>query len=180
MHVAGRLTTLGWTMLALYLLAALLVFRAAAASTSPNSRAMDHIWISLGIILAALGLNKEIDLQTVLIEIGRRVARNEHLFAYRLELYLVFFLGFILAMTALFAAVMLRFSADVGKFARQFPFAASGLALICTYIVIRAAVIDNVNVMLGLDLKQIPFLWLLEAGGLLLIMIQALRTVATS
>jgi hypothetical protein len=29
--------------------------------------------------------------------------------------------------------------------------------------------------MQGFDLEQIPFLWLLEAGGLMLIIVQALR-----
>jgi hypothetical protein len=71
---------------------------------------------------------------------------------------------------------LLRFSADIRTFARQFPLAISGCGLICAYIVIRTALIDNVDLMLGVSLKQIAFLWLLEAGGLLLIMVQALRT----
>jgi hypothetical protein len=174
MHVAGQLTALGWTMLALYLVVALLAFRTAAVSGSANSTAMGRVWVCLGIILTALGLNKQLDLQTSLIELGRHIALREHLFAYRLELYFVFFLGFILTIIALFAAFILRFSTDVGKFARQFPLATSGCGLICAYIIIRAAFIDNLNRILGFDLSQIPFLWLLEAGGLLLIMVQAL------
>lgn len=175
MHVAGHLTALGWTMLALYLVAASLAFRAAVVSGPQYSAAMGRVWICLGVLLGVLGLNKQVDLQTLLIELGRNIARSEHLFAYRRELYLVFFLGFMLGIIALLTAVMLRFSADVGKFARQFPLAISGCSLICIYIVIRAAFIDNVNRMLGLDPNGIPFLWLLEGGGLLLIMVQALR-----
>ena len=178
MHVAGHLTPLGWAMLTLYMGAALFAFRAAAASNSRNSVAMGRVWICLGVILSALGLNKELDLQTLLIEFGRHVAHSEHLFAYRLKLYLVFFLGFMLAIIVLLTVVMLRFSSDIGIFARQFPLAISGCGLICAYIVIRAALIDNVDLILGVGLKQIPFLWLLEAGGLLLIMVQAIRTAA--
>lgn len=176
MHVAGHLTALGWTMLALYLITALLAFRAATISTFPNSAAMGRVWICLGVILSALGLNKELDLQTLLIEFGRQIAHSEHLFAYRLKLYLVFFLGSMLVIVALLAVILLRFSADIRTFARQFPLAISGCGLICAYIVIRTALIDNVDLMLGVSLKQIAFLWLLEAGGLLLIMVQALRT----
>lgn len=175
MHVAGHLTALGWAILALYLVAALLAFRAAAVSTTHNSAGMGRVWICVGAILTVLGLNKQLDLQTLLIEFGRYVAHSEHLFAYRLELYLVFFLGFMLAIIALFAAVMLRFSASIGRFARQFPLATSGCGLICVYVLIRAALIDNVDRILGFGPKEIPLLWLLEAAGLLLIVVQSLR-----
>lgn len=173
MHVEGHLTALGWTMLALYVVAALLTFRVAAVADFANSPKMGRVWICLGIILAALGLNKQVDLQTLLIELGRHMALREHLFEYRLELYFIFFVGFILGTIALLATVMLRFSTELRTFARQFPLAFGGCGLISIYIVIRAASIDNVDFMLGIDLTQIPFLWLLEAGGLLLIIIQS-------
>lgn len=173
--MAGHLTTLGWTMLALYLVAALLAFRTAAVFSSGNSVAMGRAWICLGAFLTALGLNKQIDLQTLVIELGRYVTFREHLFAYRLELYVIFFLGFMLAIMAFIAVVMLRFSTELRTFARQFPLAIGGCSLICAYIIIRATSIDNVDLMLRFNLAQIPFLWLLEAGGLLLIMVQTFR-----
>jgi hypothetical protein len=178
MHVAGHLTALGWTMLALYLVVALLAFRVAAISGSANSAAMGRVWICLGIILAVLGLNKQVDLQTLLIHFGRHIARREGLLAYRPELHFALFLGFTLTVIALLAIAMLRFSAEVGEFVRKFPIAVSGCGLICVYIVIRAALIDHVNRTLGVDPEGIPFIWPLEAGGLLLIMFQALRTSA--
>ena len=182
MHADGHLTTLGWTTFALYLIAALLSFRAAAsvrshssAVHSQQSSETGRVWVWLGGVLAVLGLNKPLDLQTRLIKLGRQIADAENLSAYRRKLHAIFFLGFALVVITLFLVVMLRFPAKAGSFARQLPLAAGGCALVCAYIVIRAASITNVDLMLGFDLERIPFLWLLEAGGLLLIIVQALR-----
>jgi len=179
---AGHLTSLGWTMFALYLIAALFSFRAAASVcrqrsvvSSQWSSETGRLWLWLGVILAALGLNKQFDLQTRLIELGRQIAGRENLSANRAGLHVLFFLGFMLLVLAFLAGVMLRFSAEVARFARQLPLAATGCILVCAYIVIRAASIDGVDLMLGVDFERIPFLWLLEAGGLLLIIVQALR-----
>ena len=184
----GHLTSLGWTMFAFYLIAALLSFRAAASVRSQSSTgsgrqsvvscqwssSSGRVWLWLGVILAALGLNKQLDLQTRLIALGRQIAGAEHLLAHRAELYALSFLGFMLAIIVLLALVMLRFSAEAVRFARRLPLAAAGCFLICAYIVIRAASIDNMDLMLGFDFERIPFLWLLETGGLLLIIVQAL------
>ncbi|MGH7979411.1 MAG: hypothetical protein ACREE6_08545 [Limisphaerales bacterium] len=175
MHVAGQLTALGWTMLALYVISALLAFRAASKCRSAGSVAMGRVWICLGVALGILGLNKQLDLQTLLIKMGRNLAIREHLFPHRMQLYAGFFLAFMLAMIGVIVATTFRFSAQMKMFARQYPFAACGCALICAYIVLRAAFIDNVNLMLNLAIKEIPFVWLLEAGGILLIAAQALR-----
>jgi hypothetical protein len=189
MHVAGHLTALGWTTFALYLIAALLSFRAAAAalvrgrSSVVSSQTADvnskpssetaRVWVWLGVILAALGLNKELDLQTWFIELGRQAAGREHLSESRAGLHVLFFLAFVSVLVVLILLVMLRFSAVVGSFVRQLPLAAGGCALVGAYIVIRAASIDRVDLMLGFDFERIPLLWLLEAGGLLLITVQA-------
>ena len=183
MHVAGQLTSLGWTTFALYMAAALLAFRAAFVSSrrqrsvvrSQWSSETGRIWVWLGAILGALGLNKQLDLQTLLIELGRQAAQREQLLEYRRELHALFFLGFVLVIIALLAAVRFRLPGQIARFGRQLPWAAGGCALICAYIVIRAAAIDHMDQMLGFDWETIPFLWLLEAGGLLLIMVQALR-----
>jgi len=174
MHHAGHLTALGWTTFALYLVAAMLSFRAAMVSRSQNSAAICRVWIWLGVILTALGLNKEIDLQTLVIELGRQLAGREHLYEYRLRFHAIFFLGFVLLLIALFATILFRSPARIGKLGRQLPLATGGCVLICTYIVLRAASIDHMDQILGFDLEQIPYLWLLEAGGLLLIIVQAL------
>lgn len=180
---AGHLTGLGWTMFALYLVAALLSFRAAATLVrSPQSAVSSMpacstrcVWIWFGIVLAALGVNKPLNLQTWLIELGRQIANKEHLMAHRNELFALFFAGFTLAIIALLVTIVFRWRELIVRFARQSPLALGGFGLICAYIVIRAADIDHVDETMGFDLERIPFLWLLEAGGLLLIITESLH-----
>jgi len=178
---AGHLTALGWTNFALYMVAAVLSFRAAAsvrsqssADSGRQSSETGRVWFWLGVILAGLGLNKPLDLQTSLIEFGRQIAARENLSAQAAGLHVLFLLAFALVLIALFIVVMIRFPAAVASFVRQMPLAAAGCVLVCAYIVIRAASIDSVDLMLGIHLERIPFLWLLEAGGLLLIIVQGL------
>lgn len=182
MHVAGRLTMLGWAAFALYLATALLSFRAALVSSRSQRsvvRSQSSVearpWFWLGVILAALGLNKPLNLQTALIELGRHLAGRANLSAHRNELHLLFFLASLLAVVTLLAVVWFRWRAPVGRFGRDFPLAATGCAMIGVYIAIRAVVIAGIDHLLRLQLDPIPFLWLLEAGGLALIIIGALR-----
>lgn len=172
MHQGGHLTALGWTTLALYLAASLVSFRAAVVCRSQDSATTRRAWVWLGVILAVLGLNKEIDLQTLLIELGRQLAFSEHLYKYRLQFHTVFFLGFVLLLVGWLTVTLLRSPAKIQRLVRQLPLVAIGCASICAYIVIRAASIDHVDQILGFDFEHIPFLWLLEAGGLLLIIVQ--------
>ena len=171
---SGHLTALGWTSFALYLVTALLAFRAAASVRGSPSSEISRVWFCLGVILAVLGLNKPLDFQTMLIRLGRFVAIKENLFEHRLQLHALSFLGFVLVIIALIIAARFRSPGRIGRVGRQLPLAAGGCALVCAYIVIRAASIGHIGQALGFDLEHIPFLWLLEAGGLLLIIVQAL------
>ncbi|HXW13857.1 MAG TPA: hypothetical protein VEN79_05045 [Terriglobia bacterium] len=175
MHdAAERLTVLGWTSFALYTIAALLSFRAALGSRIQKS-GLECIWNWLGTILAALGLNKLLNLQTSCIQLGRQFAVRENLMAYRQVLESFFFLGFTTGIMLMCLWAVLRRPAVTSLFLRKLPLAAVGLLLICLYIVIRAACFEHVDKMLGFELERIPFFWLLEAGGLALIIVQALR-----
>ena len=175
MHSAGHLTALGWTSCALYFLAALLAFRAAAVSRLHDSPAIARLWHWLAAALALLGLNKAIELQTWFIAAGRQVVRMSGLPEYRNVFHAVFFLVFMLGLISLLVVLIFRLPVALGRFGRHWPLAAAGCALICVYIVIRAAFIEHVDQILGLSPKPIPFLWLLETGGLLLIIVDALR-----
>lgn len=176
MHNAtGHLTWLGWMTFVLYLAAALLCFRTAKPCRSRETAGEGRVWSWLGVILAALGLNKPVDLQTLLIELGRHVAGDENLRAGSARLHVLFFLGFALVFIVLIVAVIIRGRTQMARFVRRQPLAAGGCVLICIYIVIRAVSITRMDLMLGFNFERIPFLWLLEAGGLALIIIQALQ-----
>jgi hypothetical protein len=159
---AGDPTLLGWTTFALYLIAVVLSFRAAKVSRSRNQAVVGQVWSWIALGLLVLGLNKQLDLQTWIIHFAGRIAKRENVYEYRRTLHALFFLGLI----TLSVVIALRWSANLRVFARQVPMAASGCALVTAYLVVRAASIDQVDRLLGFDLERTPGLWLLEVGGL--------------
>lgn len=176
MHSAGHLTAVGWVSLALYLAAACFSWRAATACRPPDSTAPSRIWYWLAAMLAVLGFNKIIDLQTLLMHAGHQMAQAVDLQQYRLAFHALFFLGLMLGFAALLAMLLLRRPVAALTFGRRLPLAACGCLLIFAYSALRAASIDHIDQMLRFNLDRIPFLWLVEAGGLVLIMADALRS----
>jgi hypothetical protein len=78
-HVgAGDPTFLGWAVTGGYLLTALLCIRADLANRTVSAKLTpSEQWWPLAGFAAALGVNKELDLQTLLIEVVRNAARSE-------------------------------------------------------------------------------------------------------
>lgn len=187
MHVAGHLTALGWTTFTLYMIAAVLCLRTSAhnrssvirihrsTSCSQRSPGGSRAWLWLGVILAMLGLNKPIDLQTLLIGLGRWIAGKAKLSPHSPWLHALFFLGFVVFIILLFLVLLLRIRIGMGTFGRQHPLATAGCCSIFVYVIIRAISITGVDKLLGWNLQHIPSLWMLEAGGLMLIIIQGLH-----
>src|SRR3954468_15751872 len=69
----GDPTLLGWTTVVAYFAAALACGRTAAAKGGRPT----PFWSLLSLLLVFLGFNKQLDLQSVLTEIGRRLAREQ-------------------------------------------------------------------------------------------------------
>jgi hypothetical protein len=167
--LVGDPTLVGWTTFALYLVAAFFSFQAATASRSRAALAAGRVWNWIAIVLLVLGLNKQLDLQSWIIHSAGRIAQKEQLYQYRRALHAVFFAGLVVVI----GAAVFRWSEKLKQFARALPKAATGCALVGAYILIRAASIDQVDQMLGFDLERVPSLWLLEVGGLALIIVEA-------
>ena len=98
----GDPTFIGWIAVAAYFFTALLC--AWAASRSRRSKASQaKTWWILSLVLVALGINKQLDLQGLLTELGRSFAYQHGLYEKRRVLQLIFlFLLAVLSLTVLF------------------------------------------------------------------------------
>ncbi|MDE3098028.1 MAG: hypothetical protein KGJ88_01005 [Verrucomicrobiota bacterium] len=173
MHANGHLTAVGWTTCGLYFIAAAAAWHAAVISRGHAPAGAARIWAWLGVLLAALGVNKVIDAQTLLIEAGRRLARKENVYKYHRGLERLFFGVLALILVTLLATWIFRRRGRVANFIRGLPGLAAGCGLILIYILLRAASIEHIDAWMGVNFEAIPFLWLLEAGGLGLIIVNA-------
>jgi multisubunit Na+/H+ antiporter MnhG subunit len=161
----GDPTFMGWIVTFAYLAAGALCLRAAGAAASKEL----SFWRGAALCLLLLGLNKQLDLQTLLIDVARQWARAGGWYQHR-RIYQAIFI----------AAIALAGVAGIWKLAKTFrssdrPVKAAilGLSLTLLFVLIRAASFHHVDQMLRLELLGARMHWLLEPAGIFIVAMSA-------
>jgi hypothetical protein len=161
----GDPTLLGWATVVAYLAAALACWCAAAAEGTRTPRKGKHLapfWSRLGLILVLLGLNKQLDLQSALTALGRHLAREQGWYDDRKEVQIVF----IIIVAAAGCAGLAWLGWMVRRASRGRLLAMMGLAVVLTFILIRAFSFHHVDQLLGVRFAGLKANWILELGGI--------------
>jgi len=162
----GDPTVAGWITVALYLVASLDCWKTGRLLAGEKQTSRErHLWRSLSVGCLALGLNKQLDLQSALTEIGRILAKSQGWYEHRQTIQLEF-----VALVAIFcmaAVIMLLF------WTRRSP-ASTWLALIGAvfvfgFVVIRAASFHHVDRFIGERIMHFRWNSILEMGGIILV-----------
>lgn len=159
----GDPTIGGWITVILYLLAAISCWRTsvAVATGAPMSSEF-RTWLAIAIIFLALGLNKQLDLQTALTEIGRMLALREGWYGLRQSVQVNFIL-FVAASCMAIALVLVLL-------ARHSPiptwFALTGMMLVLGFVLIRAASFHHIDHFIGQEIIGLRWNWVLEMSGI--------------
>ncbi len=164
-----------WVLVALYFAAATLSWRS-ARQLRPTARLERWWWLGLSALLIALGINKQLDLQTALTELGRVVTRELGIVGLRALMRWGAVIG--LGLGALVAGWVLV------RLARRAPrptqLAVWATAALLGFIVLRAASFYRVGLGRGGVNISWPIVWLLEFVPLLTICIGAMGRTRTS
>lgn len=169
----GDPSLLGWAITIGYFLAALACLQAGRHLHGRSPTPGTALWFVLGLGLALLGLNKQLDLQTLVIEVGRWVALANGWYAQRRRIQLDFALTTILA-GATTAALAAK---PITCFRRQHPLAIAGCGLIAGYVCLRLLSINHVDDTLPHPAWLEDWLGWLELAGILLVLRGARRAV---
>jgi hypothetical protein len=165
-------TLLGWSVVVVYLLAASACARAAwIAYRTPGRKASCPIWSLLAALLFFLGVNKQLNLQTLLIVLGRQAALAGGWYARRRAAQAAFSVLFALAAGA--AAFLLARRA--AAFFRENPFALRGLIVLLLFVLIRSATINHAEDWFAVKLYDDKWGWILELCGSVLLALSALH-----
>jgi hypothetical protein len=121
--------------------------------------------------MLALGVNKQLDLQTLVTEVGRDVLRGWGEYDRRRGYQLAFIGAVAVGCTALLAAALWLTRRDPG---RRWP-AAAGAAFVLGFVLVRAASFHHVDAFLGSTVGGAKWNWVLELGGVLLVAAAAWR-----
>ena len=114
------------------------------------------------LVMLALGINKQLDLQTWLTEVGRDLALQYGWYRHRRVVQAVFIAAMVVGGlgVGLWLARRLR---DLDGYARR---AAYGLVVLGVFVLVRAASFHHVDMLLGFSWNRIAVNVLLELGGI--------------
>jgi hypothetical protein len=171
---------LGWITVFAYFSAATMAYAAGQRSRRRSlSEGMEYhcwirasrFWAALAIVLVALGINKQLDLQSLFTVVVRQTAKEQGWYAERRGPQRLFIAG--TSVTALTIVGFMIFS--LHDLERWVKLAAAGAIMLLTFIVVRAASFHHVDIVLGSVLGGVRINHLLELGGIGIIVAAATR-----
>ena len=165
----GDPSIMGWATVLLYLVAAVSCWRVARglrrAAGSDSQEIV--VWRCLTALLLALGINKQLDLQSALTEAGRVVAYAQGWYGQRR----IFQAGFIAVIAVLGLAGVIMLFRRTRHAAGATRLAALGAVLLVSFVVIRAASFHHFDRFIGARFLGLKWNWILEIDGIALMLI---------
>ncbi|APW59560.1 hypothetical protein [Paludisphaera borealis] len=174
----GDPTPIGWFTVAAYFAAAIACGRAwrldrradqAGANTSPT------FWLILTGLIGFLGVNKQLDLQSLLTDVARTLAKSQNWYAQRREVQLLFIAAVGVAALVALAA----FAWIARKEWKRNITALAGVVLLLAFVVIRAASFHHVDAFIQTRLAGVKWNAILELGGIGLVALGAALAMRT-
>jgi hypothetical protein len=167
----GDPTVAGWVTVVLYVAAAWtcwVVARELRPEVKAGRVARRELWAwsLFSVLLWLLAVNKQIDFQTALTEIGRMLAREQGWYEDRFRVqksFIAALCGFGLLCVATLWIVLRGLGAAV-------KIAALGICFIGVFVLARASSFHHVDQFLGSRLVNLRMNWILEMGGILVML----------
>jgi hypothetical protein len=129
-----------------------------------------RFWTACALIMLALCVNKQLDLQTLFTEIGRDLAKAEGWYNHRRPVQAAFIAGLALAGIAALAYVLWFIRG--ARF--QYYLALVGLLFTGCFVITRAASIHHVDEFLRFTIAGIKMNWVMELSGITVVTVSAL------
>jgi hypothetical protein len=160
----GDPTPIGWITVALYFLASFNTWRCARI-VKFEDKGESRAWQSISLSFLALGINKQLDLQTAFTELGRVIAHYQGWYEQRQSVQLLF----IVLVAAICLVVTIVLLIWVRKAPPQTWVGLIGTMMVLGYVLIRAASFHHVDRFIGSTVLGLRWNWLIEITGILLV-----------
>ena len=167
----GDPSAMGWVTVAAYGITALVCLIYAVRSARAGlPRGHQMLWLAVAGLMLLLGINKQLDLQSLLTQIGRDTALAQGWYEQRGGMQR----AFIVAMAAAGALGMAALFALTRRQRRRNWPALAGLCLLTVFLVIRAASFHHVDAMIHGRIAGVKLNWLMELGGIAMVCVAAI------
>jgi hypothetical protein len=167
----GDPTLMGWLTVVLYFFAAISCWITARKLRLEAQDADDakelRAWRSIAMAFLFLGVNKQLDLQTALTEMGRLLANFQGWYDQRQSVQVAFII--VVAITCVAAAIILVRWAHKAPPSTWLAFA--GSIMVIGYVLIRAASFHHIDRFIGEKILGFRWNWVLEMGGISVVLV---------
>ena len=159
----GDPTIGGWITVVLYFLAAISCWM-----TARHNGVQDwKIWVAISILFLGLGINKQLDLQSALTELGRTLAFQYGWYEQRESVQI----EFIIFVTTVCAVAVVAFIVGARRSGPAAWFAILGTTLVIGFVLIRAASFHHIDRFIGQKILGFRWNWILEMGGICVVLL---------
>jgi hypothetical protein len=168
----GDPSFMGWFTVFAYFAAAVLAgitARAVVRLPAAERGRQRRVWWAVAALLFALGINKQLDLQSWFTAVGRAVARKQGWFDERRSVQYTFSLAF--ASAASFALGLMLGS--IRRRWREYGLLLFGVGFTLTFIALRAISFHHFEELLGYEIAGAEMNWVLELSGIGIIALAA-------
>ena len=177
--VIGDPSVMGWITVGAYFLTALialgLVLNSRRWFPSDSGMLQQRFWLVVCLLMLALGVNKQLDLQSLITAMGRYYAERDGWLEYKR--YVQF--GVIISILVVATIGLLFFIYRMNDLLKTNWLAIVGLTCLLVFIVSRATSFHHMDIFISTTILGVRVNWLMELGGLAAIGLSAL-TVANS
>lgn len=167
----GDAHPMGWVIVGVYSITALAALTLALRNPfdGPGATRERQFWGGMGVVLAFLAVNKQLDLQSLMTAIGRCHAQLAGWYDDRATVQRAFING--LAIGALATALALAWFLRITL--RRNALAVLGFAFVLGFVVIRAVGFHDVDRLISTEWQSLRLNWILELIGLSMILVAA-------
>jgi len=162
----GDPTIIGWVTVAAYFIVAIICFRAFLRHQNDIEK-NKMFWLFLAIALFFLGVNKQLDIQSLFTQIGKDLAVSQGWYAYRRFVQA----SFIIAITILGIISLIIMINKFYDSSASIKIAILGCVILISFVLIRASSFHNMDIFINTRIIGIRMNSFIELGGLVTIAI---------
>lgn len=164
----GDPSFVGWLTVALYFCVSFCCYQVYLSRElifDRNKVQQSTFWFSLVIIFALLGINKQMDFQSLLTDIGRAIAREHDWYQHRKAVQAWFIQGVIVGGVVMIGTLIFIFRTVL----KANALAIIGLCVLVSFIAIRATSFHHVDYFIKLQFFGVRLNWGMEICSILLV-----------
>jgi hypothetical protein len=170
----GDPSVMGWVTVGAYFLTALIALRLVLISRqrfpADTYRAQQRFWLIVCLLMLVLGINKQLDLQSLITEMGRYYAACDGWLEHKRYVQV----GVIISMLFLSSLSLLFFFLKMRSLLKTNWLAIAGLSFLMVFIVTRATSFHHMDMLINTYFVGVRANWLFELGGLAAVILSAL------